>query len=94
MANLQTLTKPFTPTDDDIRTWVGDQSFSRGQRYHRQKAITNPRRQGDTLKAHCFGSAPQPYRVAVTLGKSGIISDRCSCPIGGRCKHVAALLLT
>lgn len=94
MADLQTLTKPFTPTDDDIRTWVGDQSFSRGQSYYRQHAITNQRRQGDTLKAHCYGSAPQPYRVEVTLGRNQIISDRCFGPIGGHCKHVAALLLT
>jgi uncharacterized Zn finger protein len=88
------MTKPYTPTDATIRTWVGDQSFSRGQGYYRQHAITNPRRQGDTLKAHCFGSAPQPYRVEVTLGKNQILGDRCSCPIGGGCKHVAALLLT
>ena len=88
------MTKPYTPTDASIRAWLGDQSFSRGQNYHRQHAITNPRRQGDTLKAHCFGSAPQPYRVEVTLGENQIVSDRCSCPIGGHCKHVAALLLT
>lgn len=88
------MTRPYTPTDATIRAWVGDQSFSRGQGYYRQHAITNPRRQGDTLKAHCFGSAPQPYRVEVTLGEDRIVSDRCSCPIGSHCKHGAALLLT
>ena len=88
------MTKLFTPTEAAIGAWVGDQSFSRGQSYYRQHAITNPRRQGDTLKAQCFGSAPQPYRVEVTLEKNQIIGDYCSCPIGGHCKHVAALLLT
>jgi hypothetical protein len=32
--------------------------------------------------------------VEATLGPKGIVADDCSCPIGGRCKHVAALLYT
>jgi uncharacterized Zn finger protein len=88
------MTSLYTATEADIRAWVGDQSFSRSRSYARDGSILNPRRQGDTLKAQCIGSAPQPYRVEVTLGEKGIAADRCSCPIGSHCKHVAALLLT
>jgi uncharacterized Zn finger protein len=83
-------------TESDIRRWVGEASFERGQRYFRQGHILNPRRQGDALKARCLGSRPQPYHVEVTLGREGIASGECSCPVGGggRCKHATALLLT
>ena len=83
-------------TESDIRRWVGEASSGRGQRYFRQGHILDPRRQGDTLKARCLGSRPQPYHVEVTLGPEGVVAGECSCPVGGggRCKHTAALLLT
>lgn len=83
-------------TESDVRRWVGEASFGRGQRYFRQGHILNPRRQGDTLKARCLGSRPQPYQVEVTLGSGGVVAGGCSCPVGGggHCKHAAALLLT
>ncbi len=83
-------------TESEIRAWSSEPSFSRGQQYFRQGAILDPRRAGMTLKAHCAGSRPQPYRVQVTLGPKGIIAGDCSCPVGagGHCKHAVALLLT
>jgi uncharacterized Zn finger protein len=83
-------------TEVDIRRWIGDESFKRGQRYFDQDAILNPRRAGMVLKAQCQGSRSQPYRVQITLGPKGIVSGDCSCPVGGgsHCKHAAALLLT
>ncbi|MFB0534839.1 MAG: SWIM zinc finger domain-containing protein [Anaerolineae bacterium] len=82
-------------SESDVRRWVGEASFGRGQRYFRQGNILNPRRQGDTLKARCLGSRPQPYQVEVTLGPGGIAVGGSSCPVGGggHCKHAAALLL-
>jgi uncharacterized Zn finger protein len=82
-------------TESDIRRWVGEASFGRGQRYFRQGRVLDPRHQEDTLKARCLGSSSQPYQVEVTLGPEGIASGECSCPVGGggRCKHAAALLL-
>lgn len=87
--------KPFKITERAIRTWVGDRSFSRGQQYHKQGAVTSPWQQGDILKAKCWGSTPQPYHIWVQVTPDGIESGTCSCPVGadGRCKHVAALLL-
>lgn len=88
--------KRFTPTEAAIRNRVGGRSFSRGQRYYEQGAIMSPWVQENTLKAQCWGSMPQPYRLWVQLGPDGIEAGECSCPVGdgGHCKHVAALLLT
>src|SRR5947209_8464108 len=85
-----------TPSETEIRDRVGDQSYQRGLGYFHNDAIVSPRRQGSTLKAECWGTAEEPYRVAVTFASAEIDRAECSCPIGhgGFCKHVAALLLT
>lgn len=80
----------------DIRDWVGPASFQKGESYFHQGAITEPRRQGKTLKARCFGFSAPSYRVEATMDIGGVANAECSCPVGscGHCKHVAALLLT
>jgi len=82
--------------EDDIRDWVGERSFERGRAYFLQGAILNPSRQGTILKATCLGSSEKDYRLFAELRPEGIYAAHCSCPVGagGRCKHVAALLLT
>lgn len=77
-----------------IRRHTDPQSFERGANYYRHGAILNPVRQGNELRAECQGSQYQPYRVTVTLDEQGITDYECSCPRGGFCKHVVALLLT
>jgi uncharacterized Zn finger protein len=81
-------------SESDLKRWISAESLVRGRRYFANGAIVSPRRVGATLKAECTGSRPTPYRVEATLGPKGIVADDCSCPIGGRCKHVAALLYT
>jgi uncharacterized Zn finger protein len=81
-------------TEQDIREIVDGGSFQRGQSYFRGGNIIEMRRQGMTLKARCQGSRPQAYRVQVTFDDQGIDDTSCSCPLGGYCKHVVALLLT
>lgn len=83
-------------TENDIRRWTDERSFGRGRGYFQSGRILNPRRQGNTLKARCTGSRPQPYHVEITLGPEGILAGECSCPVGagGHCKHAVALLLT
>ncbi len=80
-------------SEEQIRAWADGRSFSRGQEYARSDAVANPRIQGMTLKAECWGSADEPYRVEVTLGDRGIVSGICSCPVGLKCKHAVAVLL-
>jgi uncharacterized Zn finger protein len=83
-------------TESDVRRWTDEAYFERGQGYFRSGHIFDPRLQGNTLKARCLGSGPTPYRVEMTLGREGIVSGDCSCPVGGGgyCKHAVALLLT
>jgi uncharacterized Zn finger protein len=83
-----------TITEEDVRDLVGESSFQRGQRYFRDNRIFGTRRAGMTLKAKCEGSRSTPYRVEVTFDNTGITDTDCSCPVGGYCKHVVALLLT
>ena len=81
-----------TVTVREIQALVGDKSFARAQEYLGKLSATT--RTGTLLKAHCRGSASKPYRVTVLLGpRGGIQTTACSCPVGGACKHVAALLL-
>lgn len=77
----------------EIRDHVGDQSFERGERYANNGYISNLRKSGNTLKGISEGSSGGPYRVKVTVEDGAIVSSECTCPIGGGCKHVAALLL-
>lgn len=90
-----------TITEQDIRTFVGEQNFLKGQQYVQDRAIVDAARQGMTLKAYCYGSLPDPYRVQVTFDATSISAAICSCPVGTPasygnrcCKHAAGLLLT
>ncbi|MYC62928.1 MAG: hypothetical protein F4X16_08865 [Caldilineaceae bacterium SB0661_bin_34] len=91
------MSNPFPAVNEGaISDWVGSRSFQRGRSYFKRGDILEPRLQDNTLKAWCQGSRPQPYRLWVACGTEGIKEADCSCPVGGggRCKHVAALLLT
>jgi len=83
-------------TEDDVRQWVGDGALGRARSYVRDQRVVYPRREGTLLRAACHGSLPTPYDVEVKLGPRGIEGAYCTCPVGesGRCKHVAAVLLT
>ena len=89
-------TKFSSLTHTDIQRWVGPASFQKGMSYFGRGAIYESRLQGQTLKARCHGSQAASYKLQVTFGLAGIASANCSCPVGagGRCKHIAALLLT
>ncbi len=94
---LGIMRNPFpTLNEGTISDWVGTQSFQRGRSYFKGGDIFETRRQGNTLKALCQGSRPQPYRLWVTGSAEGIKEAHCSCPVGGggHCKHIGALLLT
>ncbi len=55
---------------------------------------------GNQLQAQVQGTEPVPYRVSVRIerreffGQGSIeLATRCTCPVGNRCKHAAALIL-
>ncbi len=82
--------------ESDVSRWVGAASYDRGRRYARDGAIGGALREGDTLRATCAGSYQNHYLLWARLGPDGVAEAECDCPVGdgGRCKHVAALLLT
>jgi len=80
-------------TEADIRELADDLSFERGMDYYMHDAIQEPVRQGSELRGECYGSRSEPYQVRVLLGERGIVAAHCTCPRGGFCKHIVALLL-
>jgi len=88
-----------TLTEQNIRTFVGEQNFLKGLQHVRDGAIINPEQRAMALKAYCYGSLPEPYRVQVTFDGTGITAALCSCSTGTPthgnrgCEHTAALLL-
>jgi len=93
------MTRIPTPTKHDIAIFVGKQNLLKGQQSVRNEAIVGPALQGMTLKAYCYGSLPEPYRVQVAFDETHITTALCSCsadtPRDGKhgCEHAAALLL-
>lgn len=83
-----------TVTEEYVRQLTDEQSFQRGKQYYASGAIQEPVRQGLEIRAECYGSRDEPYRVRAVLGENGIQTASCTCPRGGFCKHLVALLLT
>lgn len=82
-------------TPSYLRQSFGAKTYARARDYLNK--VTLLESSGDTIRALVVGSAAQPYRLEVTLkpGRLGppAIKSWCSCPMGGHCKHVAAVLL-
>ncbi|MCL6510835.1 MAG: SWIM zinc finger family protein [Anaerolineae bacterium] len=86
----------FTFTEEDIRNLTTGQSFTRGQRYYRDGAVSDLVLRGNRLTAQVTGSSYEPYQVCVNLNQDGKIeSASCTCLYewGGFCKHIVAVLL-
>ncbi len=89
------------PTESEItlaqiRARANSQSFTRGEQYFRQNAISNTIKRGNTIEADCTGSRSRPYHVKATIDETGILSTSCTCQYSyeGDCKHIVALLLS
>lgn len=105
MAQNQTgadLQKQFKPLSEaDIRASTDDKSYERGYDYYLNQNISEPILSEAVLRAFCHGSQRNPYRVEATLLQASdkesdhkLAIVNCSCPRGGFCKHIVALLLT
>lgn len=87
-------------TKGTICSFVGQKNFSKGLQAIGNGALVDPAQQGMTLKAYCYGSLPEPYRVQISCDDSSITTAFCSCSadtvIKGKqaCEHVATLLLS
>ena len=84
-----------TFTEDDIIDWLGEGELAKGRAY--VDLVTDIRIDEQEVSATVPGSARRPYRTSVFLASSAsgkpLLLSRCTCPVGSRCKHVAAVLL-
>ena len=82
-------------TESHLRDWLGQRELDKAQAYVevvRELEVTP-----EFIRAVVPGSARKPYLALAKLvsGRSGAptLLSNCSCPVGGSCKHVAAMLL-
>ncbi|MBI4081434.1 MAG: DEAD/DEAH box helicase [Candidatus Lambdaproteobacteria bacterium] len=86
-------------TDLDVERTVTHGAWSKAKAYVRQGRVQSYRvDKCRGLTGAVQGSARRPYQVHVHVtparrGGATAIDGECSCPLGGNCKHVAALLL-
>ncbi len=83
----------------DIRSAIGEPTFSRGAAYYaggkvRDVAMPSAGHVTGAVK----GSGARPYQVEARVvfspgGSYVVMAGHCTCPVGMDCKHVAALLL-
>jgi superfamily II DNA or RNA helicase len=89
MSALDSLTLNY------LRQSFGSTTFQRALDYVGNVLGVNV--ENDLVQALVSGSKPQPYSLEIRftpglLGRIGIKSS-CGCPMGGHCKHVAAVLI-
>ncbi|SHE24737.1 DEAD/DEAH box helicase [Actinomyces glycerinitolerans] len=90
---------PARVADAEIAAVVGAPAFGRGRRYAEQGRVANlsVSGNGEILAAAVRGAQGRIYQTMVYARISGERvkwSGTCSCPVGGNCKHTAALVLT
>lgn len=82
-------------SQEEMIRLFGLATFNRGRGY--LSHVLSVAGEEDVIRATVRGSAAKPYELEVSFragrfGRAGIQS-RCSCPMGGHCKHVVAALL-
>jgi superfamily II DNA or RNA helicase len=87
---------PFDLTIDDIRAAVPARYFQRGLTYQRQRRVLELEwdEATKTLYSEVKGSGRRIYEQDIWVDdEDAILVNRCSCPLGGSCKHIVAVLL-
>jgi hypothetical protein len=86
-------------TLDELREYVGDKEYNKGKEYFNSDAVYDVALRGSVLRGRSHGRSGGPYKMEVTLAAAdasgpGLVADySCTCPRGGFCKHIIALLL-
>ena len=85
-------------TDETLTEFFSSNALSRARGYVAR--VGRIEAAGNTLSASIQGTQRQPYRTTVRLERRALfgepsleITASCTCPVGSRCKHAAALLL-
>lgn len=79
-------------TEDEIREIFGEKTFYKGLDYYDSRRVFNSVKIENAIYSQLIGSSAEPYEVRAFIGDEKI-STKCTCPVGGMCKHGAALLL-
>ncbi len=76
-----------------IRDLATEMSYDRGEEYANDGAVRNLVLEGETYRAHVYGTHRYTVRV---WDESGAIGSSCTCPYdwGGVCKHIVAVMLS
>lgn len=84
-------------TETSVYFFFGNTNSARGDFYQRSKRVTVPHLdvKRRLITGAVQGTEPQPYHVQIFFNKTPpiIAKTTCSCPMGGMCRHAAALLL-
>ena len=80
-------------TWSELAEWAGERSLERGRRYFEAGHVTALAKADDgELLATVQGT--EKYVTAVApAGGDELLDGRCTCPIGGCCKHAVAVVL-
>ena len=79
--------------EEVIRDLATETSYERGEEYADYGAVRNLVVEGETYRAHVYGTHRYTVRI---WDESGDIGSSCTCPYdwGGVCKHVVAVMLS
>ncbi len=80
----------------DIRASFDSTTLERGLEYFNRRRVVGVRDDGSVVQAEVVGSRRAPYHVKLRMQERlsrKIIVGECSCPVGMRCKHAAAVAL-
>ena len=82
-------------TEKHLRDWLGQRELDKARAY--VEVVQDLEIDPEFIRAVVPGSARKPYLAMAKLvsGKPGAVTlaSTCTCPVGGHCKHVAAMLL-
>ncbi|MDR3054358.1 MAG: DEAD/DEAH box helicase [Zoogloeaceae bacterium] len=80
-------------TRANVLAWLGETFVKRGDAYAQQDRVSHLTMSECRIEADVQGTQRKPYAVLAHISEAGLVSS-CSCPVGGDCKHVAAMLLS
>ena len=80
-----------------LQLWFDPGTFQRARAYWQAGKVIKLEYSENLyqISAQVWGEALSPYRQFISLKPHGAewrLTDTCSCPVGGRCKHVLAVL--
>lgn len=87
-------------TDTDLARRVGFEALNRGRVYANAGRVGRVETSDDLVVAEVHGTGAHPYTVVLSTvpgpagpGMPSQVAMRCSCPVGGDCKHCVAVVL-